>query len=248
MSSPTASIASQQSDWKELLDDFETSDNLGSEAQAAPTLGSPGKQHMLPHTTSLNHGSALAGYVGKLSEASWMQRAREHLLGEAVLLEPDVHANRFDFPTLQTMDLTYFMDEDDLNSVDETAVDPFHVPPKPMALALSEAYFHAVQGGFLFIQREEFLHELTHLSIQASPYHSRRFLASANMVWAIGSRFLEASGLQPDAVPEAHLTYYARARALGLDYRIHLDHPDMYLVQGTGLLAFYLMLNGSIQR
>ena len=40
----------------------------------------------------------------------------------------------------------------------------------------------------------------------------------------------------------------ARARALGLDHRMLFQHPDVEMTQAIGVLGFYLLINGSIQR
>jgi hypothetical protein len=42
--------------------------------------------------------------------------------------------------------------------------------------------------------------------------------------------------------------YYARARRLGLDHRVVSEHPDVERVQAIGILAFYLLIIGSIAR
>lgn len=220
----------------------------GRESKVGSEVGSPGRQQELPHITSLNHGAGLAGYVGKLSEASWMQRVREVLMGHAPLLQPDVNANRFDYHILQAMDLTYLMDDEDLLEMGEEEISPYQVPPMASAVILTEAYFHSLGGAFRFVDRETFLNELLAETRKPSEWPNRRLLALANMMWALGAKFLEITGLDKNGVSEGHSVYYARARALGLDHRIHLDHPNMQLVQGTGLLAFYLMTNGSLQR
>ena len=79
-------------------------------------------------------------------------------------------------------------------------------------------------------------------------WDSRRWLALANLAWAIGSRWLSQAKLDDDTGFENHLVYYARARALGLDHRVMLDHPGMQGVRTPGMLSFYLFTNGSVTR
>ena len=234
----------------EWLDELESPDGpfTAAEARAPSQVGSPGHMQELPHITNLDHGEGLAGYVGKLSEASWMQRCREHLLGNAPLLQPDVNANWFDSHVLQTMDLKYFMDDQELLSTGEETILPYQLPPLKLGLLLTEAYFHCLQGAFRFVEREEFVADFISESMRTTEWPNRHFLALANIVWAVGAKWLELTQLDRHDVLEGHSVYYARARALGLDHRIHLDHPNLQLVQGTGLLGFYLMVNGSMQR
>lgn len=177
-----------------------------------------------------------------------MQRAREYLIkrprssGDIVRATLDEHAQ-----AAQT--LTYYMDDTNLLSIDEDHVDPLEWPPYHVALILSEAYFHATRGVFHFILREQFLDMLAKTAAQSAhpSWRERRWLAVANIVWAIGAKWLYLVKLDHN-FPDSHLVYYARARALGLDHRIHFDHPDVEMVEGIGLLSFYLLVNGSISR
>ena len=117
-------------------------------------------------------------------------------------------------------------------------------------MLLSEAFFHAIHGAFYFVEREQFLNGLmTVLAAGSIPSWSQRpFLAVCNLVWATAARWLQMTGLGERVDAEDHLVYYARARSLGLDHRIHVDHTDVQMVQGMGILAFYLLINNSIQR
>ena len=153
------------------------------------------------------------------------------------------------------------MEEQDLLGIDEDFVDCNVLPPWPSALIMMEAHFHSMQVAFCFVQRDRFLSELNQLyrAVMSSAMLStrqRHVLALANMVWALGSRWLEmteldhrvASTTAGNLVSEGHQTYYARARVLGLDHRILVEHPDIITVQSLALLTMYLIINGSIQR
>jgi hypothetical protein len=115
---------------------------------------------------------------------------------------------------------------------------------------LAEAYFHAIQGAFVFVHRERFLDALAHFSRKQSPlsWVERRWLALANLVFALGAKWLRQTEPDDSLVVHNHLEFYARARALGLDHRIVFDHPVLEQIQALGLLAFYLFVNGSIFR
>jgi hypothetical protein len=147
-------------------------------------------------------------------------------------------------------DYTYFMDDVNLLAIDEDHVDPTTWPAFELSIILSEAFFHAVQGVFPFILREDFLQRLlkfprgtAHLS-----WSDRHWLATANLVWAVGSKWLHMCHLAAPGFCDHHLMYYARARALGIDHRVMFDHPDIGRVEAIGILAFYLMINGSVTR
>lgn len=70
----------------------------------------------------------------------------------------------------------------------------------------------------------------------------------ANIVWAAGASWLQWAQLSHLTNHESHLIYYARARALGLDHRVPFDHPDLDLVEEMGVLAAYLLADGSVSR
>ncbi|KAK5260137.1 hypothetical protein LTR40_004708 [Exophiala xenobiotica] len=146
---------------------------------------------------------------------------------------------------------SYFVDEDDVLGVDEDFLDALRLPSSAAISVLSEAFFHASEPILNLIAKAQFLersaevvHGLNHVS-----WEQRRWLASANLMWAIGAKWLHMAKLKDEDLGiDDHLVYYARARALGHDHRIIKDHPNVRGVQTLGLLSFYLWVNGSINR
>jgi hypothetical protein len=135
------------------------------------------------------------------------------------------------------------------------------VPSWQVAQVLTEAYFHSIQGCFRFLERKEFFYELgrvyEEIAERSAPsWSQRKTLALANMMWAVGARWLGLIGLKErissdlgqGIVIEDQLMYYARARSLGLDHRMQLEHPSLDMVQGMAVLGFYLLSNGSVHR
>ena len=224
---------------------------LTGENKAPSSVGSPGKQGELPHIVSLSNGGGAAGFVGKMSEISWISRAFETVRG-ARDDKPGrfVHAAKVDQNLFNITDFIYYMDDGDVLAIDEDYVDQYVWPPTQTVVLLSEAFFHAMQGAYHFVLREQFLQQAYQFTAkqQTPSWNRRRWLALANLVWAIGSKWLQITKLNEPTVAEDHLVYYARARALGLDHRVMHDHPDIERIQGIGLLSFYLLVNGSITR
>jgi hypothetical protein len=220
------------------------------EKTAAASVGSPRAQGELQHLFHLDHGSGMTGYIGKMSEVSWLQSVREQVVGRPTAIGSDVTPAALDLHTAQALDLNYFTDNEDLLSVNEDNVDFQQSPPLETALILFEAYFHAVQGAFHFVRRGSFLRLLDQIFTGSVPltWAGRRTMSLCNIVWALGAKWLNDVNLDPNGIAENHLIYYARARALGLDHRILFDHPDVQMTQAIGILAFYIMINGSIQR
>ena len=198
----------------------------------------------------LDHGSGMTGYVGKLSEVSWLQNVREYLVGQPRMVTSDITLTQMDLHAAQAYELTYFVDDENTLSVNEDNVDDQQFPPLATVLLLSEAYFHAVQGAFQFIRRGPFLHVLDQLSTgtRYPTWAQRRTMGLANIIWAVGAKWLGNTKLDRQAFSENHLTYYARALDLCLYHIMMFDHPDVQMTQAIGILAFYLFINGSIQR
>ena len=222
------------------------------EKHASATVGSPGAQDQLTDAVDLGRGTGSAGFMGKMSEVSWIQRAKEHLL--AMPLAPgetmETMQIQYDRHTRDAKKSNYFMDDFDLLSVDEDHVIAHEMPSLELSFTLAEACFHAVQGSFAFVHREQFLDVLAHFPRKQSPlsWAERRWLALANLVFALGAKWLQQTEPGDSLVVHNHLEFYARARALGLDHRIVFDHPVLEQIQALGLLAFYLFVNGSIFR
>jgi len=222
----------------------------GGEKRAASSVGSPGRQGELAHVVDLDGGVGASGFVGKMSEISWIQRAAETISHQASTTHPDLAMGEVDHRITTAKDFSFWMDDVDLLAIDEDLVDPYEWPLADAAVILSEACFHALQGTFPFMLREEFLQTMFSYPQQRPmpSWGQRRWLALANLVWAVGAKWLQITKLEQQNAQDTHLLYYARARALGLDHRILFDHPDIERVQGIGLLAFYLLSNGSITR
>ncbi|KAK5393965.1 hypothetical protein LTR21_010576 [Exophiala xenobiotica] len=220
---------------------------VGGEHYVDASVGSPGHQNLLTHPLGIGNDGGMVGFIGKISEVSWLARAQHYLLSSVDWRTARQGQPYDDDAATQ---LTYFMDEEDILSIDEDYVDALHWPGEPAVHILSEAFFHSIPNALHGISREKFLGDL----LAFAQYHGslswdqRRWLALANLVWALGSRWLHRSMLADLPGLDNHLLYYARARALGLDHRVILGAPDIHGVQKLGLLSLYLYTNGSVTR
>lgn len=212
-------------------------------------MGSPGAQDELSTLVDLGSGAGAAGFVGKISEVSWIQRCREILFRQSAG-GADISQRDLDLHLLRAQDLNYHMDDVELLSVDEDRVDALEWPSLPNATMLSKAYFDSLHGIFPFIDEDQYYDVMNHFPRQIAglSWDERRWLSMANLVFGLGSRWLYLSAPDNEYGSEDHLMYYARARALGLDHRLLFDHPTLEQVQALGLLALYLFVNNSISR
>jgi hypothetical protein len=195
----------------------------------------------------MGRGRGAVGFIGKISEVSWIARAYSYLLGPA---GGDSATQKNISDRTPATQFNYFMVDEDLLSLDEDNVDALHWPGDLTARILCEAFFHALHGIFDCFARERVLQELDGFSHNRMPlsWDQRRWLATANLMWAIGSKWLQQAMLDDEPGIESHLVYYARARALGLDHRVMLNHPDLHGINAFGMLSFYLYTTGSVSR
>lgn len=98
-----------------------------------------------------------------MSENVWIQRAWEYMLDIRLLPAMDLDLLETATTTTKATTLNYFMDDQDLLSTDEDYVDPFQIPPWPVALFLSKAFFNSLQGAFYFRDERCFLRQLENL-------------------------------------------------------------------------------------
>lgn len=220
---------------------------------------SPSGEGSLAKVVDLDSGRGLNGFIGKTSEMSWMHRAWQlgkfdHEQGSprglhGGLVNAELPLSDIQAASAETF--IYFTDEEDLLSVNEDLVAPFYLPEYDTAIVLSEIYFQCTNGTSYFVDRLQFLERLSNYFSRDVPmpsFSDRSFLMKANVLWSFSARWLELHLPSSLGNPESHLIYYARARALGLDHRVPFDHPNLDMIEGSGVLASYLLMNGSVSK
>lgn len=236
-------------------------DETRGEALVRPDVGSPDQVRELTDAVDLDYGNGMPGHAGKMADVAWLQRIKAYLNGNTPHLEFDLGDTDIDQLTVPKSNLSYWAEEDDLLSVDEDHIESYQLPPLQVALILTESYFAATQGGFRFVDREEILAELQRLyagiePTRTPPWAQRLLLALLNIMWAVAAKWFSVTHLDKRQISDQgvgttfdhHLTFYARARGLGLDHRVLVDHPSFEMLQSMSVLGFYLLVNGSIHR
>jgi hypothetical protein len=218
------------------------------------SVNSPGAMDQQAMSMTLGIGSGASGYIGKSSEISWLQRAQEQLASQQGKVNHSPTDLDDDHPHVSYFD--YHMDEANLLAVDEDTVNPMEVPPLPVAKALAEAYFETVHNSFPLVTKDAFMDVLVSQFHSRPPlsWEGRRWLSVANIIFAVGAKWTyltrprKADSLGPNIGPGDHIVYYARARSLGLDHRLIMDHPLIEQIQALGILGLYLIVNHQISR
>jgi hypothetical protein len=224
-------------------------------------VGSPDRLREVTDPVDLDYGNGMPGHVGKMANIAWLLRIKAYLSGSTPRLDFDLGDSEIDELVVPHGSLSYWAEDDHLLGVDEDYIDSHQLPPLQMALILTESYFAATQGAFRFVDREDSLADLQRLyagmgPMQMPTWEQRFQLALFNIMWAVAARWLSITHLDKRQVSdhgvgtsfEHHLTFYARARSLGLDHRVQVDHPSFEMLQAMSVLGFYLLVNGSIHR
>ncbi|KAJ5392480.1 hypothetical protein N7509_007970 [Penicillium cosmopolitanum] len=195
-----------------------------------------------------------AGFFGKNSEISWMQRLEHNVDRDSTLsLSPitpfyssdaqsSSHRKRSRDVSIHIMN--YHLDDLAIPPLDDA--DPFAVPPRALADEYFNTYLTFVHPSFPAIRRTTYVAQYRQFyDIPSNP--PRKWLGILNMIFAIGCHYAQLA--EPNASrQEDDSVYLARARKLVFDENILFDHPDLQQTQLELLMALYLLCLGQINR
>lgn len=188
------------------------------------------------------------GFMGGHSEIAWLCRLRRELepnqCSATAGHDPCVQDEQTFQDSVTAVD--YPMDESDLPI--DMDVDIFGVPPQKVADDLINHYFHIVHPFFPIIDRPLFMEQLTSFYSKRDVRPGKRWLASLNLIFAIASK---CRGLAYDDNQKGNqddLKYFCRAWKLNTADFALANHLDLQQVQVEGLITFYLLSIGQIDR
>lgn len=192
--------------------------------------------------------SRATGFMGKNSEVTWMQRlqreAEHRSQGLAGSLEPGQSKRQDDDVAMHAVN--YHLDDLDVSV--PGPVELYAMPPRQLADQLFESYLRTVHPFFPIINRPLFRAQYrTFFESNAQP--GDKWLAILNVIFGIASKhahLVEAPWRGED--DRDHLVYLTRARILSLNGDDLFSHPDLQQIQVEGLIAFYLLASGQINR
>jgi hypothetical protein len=81
-------------------------------------VGSSDRLRELASAVDLDDGLGMPGYVGKMSDVSWLQKIRSHLSGQHALRDSALKDSHVDIQAPDSSSLSYFTDDVNLLSVD----------------------------------------------------------------------------------------------------------------------------------
>jgi len=247
-------------------------DAIHGEADVSAEVGSDQDLDNLDEDVLQTEESRATGFVGKSSELQWLRSLRQSTdrpreasfefegpygppgdTAEASLRRTEALQRRRQQDStvrVPTSASTFYLDNNRID-VDHT-VNPFELPPRETAQTLLDSYMMTVQSSFPMLSETLFKHQfdgyytsvLHGTSFAASP----KWLAILNLVFAIGAKYMHL--IEPDrqSSEQHYHIYFSRAHILGIDGPSLIGHPDLLQIQITGLLAFYFLSIGHVNR
>ncbi|KAH3949739.1 hypothetical protein HBI24_125950 [Parastagonospora nodorum] len=182
-----------------------------------------------------------AVYLGQICEVQWLRKLRRHLLHEdALLMSPQL-----------SIDTNFYSDDDGVQLLLQD--NPFHLPSQELAMEFFECYVHTVHVTFPIIPEDLGNNLKVYFQSMRSAHvidFPQRWYGIVNLVLAIGARFSRLINAEWHSNATDENLYISRAcQLLGLgDSSLVLTTPDLSLVQAHGLLAFYYMAIGHVNR
>lgn len=194
------------------------------------------------------------GFMGKHSEIMWMLRLKRavnqgaHLAKGLSLPQSSTSSSQIrSSPGDSALtSMSYYLD--DLNISVSSPVDPYQLPSRQTADRLFSVYLELIHPSFPIIGKSAFISQYKLLFDRPGAKPGNTWLAILNMIFAIADRHSHHFLAEWRGNPEEHLVYLTRARTLSMDGDALFRHPDLQQVQVEGLISFYLLATGQINR
>ncbi|KAH3987462.1 hypothetical protein HBH64_017910 [Parastagonospora nodorum] len=193
-------------------------------------------------------------------ETAWNHMLRSHPSSESQLSSEQAGAwsssslkYRPMTPTsapMQTNKLSFFLDDEPFEM--DHDLDPFELPPLQDAERLLVTYMDSCHESFPFLAKKPFTQQFYHYYAalkRGNPYNlSQTWQTQLNLVFAIGAVRSHLTSTQRRGDERDHSIYHARALALILKDPWCFSRMDLPQMQITGLLAFYHLSVGHINK
>ncbi|KAJ5113089.1 fungal-specific transcription factor domain-containing protein [Penicillium angulare] len=233
---------------KKAVDGMASGSSNDEAMSSDSSVGSYRDLDIVQEDISRNDSSVAAGYFGKGSEVSWMQRLEDTLKAE--IGQTNSHKRRRmstsrDEHNLSQSDIkefNYHLDDQEVPLDD--SVDPYALPPREAADQYYQAYLKVLHPSFMVIREPTFTAQYKSMYDHRSRPPAR-WLGVLNMIFALGARYCQAS--EDTEISEGTI-FMNRARKLCLTGDVLFQHADLQQIQVTILAALYLIEVGHVNR
>jgi len=225
-------------------------------------VGSTGDIDATSEDFSAKEEARQTGFIGKTSEITWGQRLRDEnqfgsssshesrlnpegtrpLFGECAG-EPMHRLPEVD-ESYAVRNASYHLDDFAISTFD--MVDRYELPTPETATRLYNTYLQRVHYAFPIIGKTTFTGQFGRFMEGKIP--GGRWLAILNLIFAISARYSHLVQAEWRGDERDHLIYFTRARLLSMNGESIFEHPDLQQIQVSGLIAWYFLCTGQINR
>ncbi|KAJ5272268.1 hypothetical protein N7478_007393, partial [Penicillium angulare] len=211
-----------------------------------------------------NEHTRAAGFFGKNSEVSWIQKLEDSVgrsssggMSDSSHLESSEGPAGDSAPSndkiareIPIAMMSYHLDDLPIPDVNPQT-DQFGIPPRERADQYFNAYMTFVNPFFSAVRQSTFTQQyLLFFNRLYDPNRKvdppRKWLAVLNMIFAIGCRHCRLTDHANSDVYDDHLVFLMRARQLSLQDNILFEHTGLQQIQLEFLVAVYLLCTGRV--
>ncbi|KAJ9301169.1 transcriptional regulator family: Fungal Specific TF [Paecilomyces variotii] len=195
-----------------------------------------------------NKKAQATGFVGTYSDTSWMQKLKRDIHEESnstVPVSSQIPSGAND-ESYSVASVSYFLDDIELSVAGD--IDPYQLPSQAVADKLLNSYFNVVHPTFPIVGKVTFMHQYRLFYSKPSVRPGNKWLAILNLIFALAAKYttlIEETWRGPDS---DHFVYFTRACQLSINKAPLLAHPDLQQVQVEGLMSFYFLTIGQVNR
>ncbi|RMZ88724.1 hypothetical protein DV736_g4042, partial [Chaetothyriales sp. CBS 134916] len=231
----------------------------GAESVASAGAGSTGALDRTEEDFTREEAKG-TGFMGKNSELTWLQRLDQETRAGEDSVPEEQHQARLgaDLPGSSAAadvdarerpsvtEVSYHLD--DLSIFPREPVDPYDYPSPEMAQHLFRAYMTRSHPTFPIVGKRTLAAQFQRVFSDKSPRPPDKWLAIINTIFAIGAKYSHLIQADWRGDEGDHLIYFTRARLLGITSESAFEHPDLQSIQIMGLMSFYFLTVGQINR
>lgn len=200
--------------------------------------------------------------MGKNSEITWLQRLRQENQQGDDKGEPtnssssNIGTHRATSNSFQPLaeadaaysihETSYHLDDEDITTFQH--VDPYEVPTAETAQNLYNAYITRVHPTFPIVGRVNLTAQFQRFLSGQAQRPPEKWLAILNLIFAIAAKYSHLIQADWKGDERDHIIYFTRARLLSVHSETIFQHPDLQVIQITGLVSVYFLCISQINR
>ncbi|KAJ5109418.1 hypothetical protein N7456_006093 [Penicillium angulare] len=221
------------------------------ESDSSSSVGSLDAVDIVGEDLDRNENTRAAGFFGKNSEISWIQKLEDNARKSAAQssgqgsmdFTPEMGKAGKDIPIAS---MNYHLDDLDIPFVDNQT-DPFAIPDRKLADEYFNAYMELVHPFFSAVRKSTFTSQYF-LIFDRPSNPPRKWLAILNMIFAIGCRHCRMMNVENSSVYDDEMIFLTRARQLSIHSSTLFEHATLQQIQLEFLVSLYLLCAGQLNR